>query len=173
VLRKKDGKYFEEIAGTGIKKEINAKQYAGKIRSNNRLRDDKGRMISEAKDTRYKIAAKNAGIKKDFIQQFVAQNIRQLEKYPSKYQDELHIGSALKMASTYRKYKVKINGKKATFSQLLGYLNDINADIDTAQKNKKGTPNIFVVFDVNEDAETLNINYDADPEESEDEESDG
>jgi hypothetical protein len=170
VLRKQDGKYYQEIAGTGIKRELNAKQYAGKIRSQNRLRDDKGRMISEAKDTRYKIAAKNAGVKNEFIQKFVINNIKQLEKYPIKYRDELHIGSAIKTASTYKDYTVKINGQKKKFSELLGFLSDVNADIDKAQKSKTGTPNIFIIYEVDEETKTLKVFYSTKQDEEEEEE---
>lgn len=157
-LQKSGGKYFAMISGTKIKREISSHQYAGMKRASNRLRDNKGRMISNFEDSRFKVAAKNAG--EENTQDFVNENISRLREYPDTYDIVFHIGAAIKAFTSFRKFdKVFFNGKKSSFTKVLGELFKINNDIDSGQA-KGSTPNIMVDFEISESNGEINVSYD-------------
>lgn len=153
---KQDGKYYVVLQGTDLKKEINAKQYAGKVGAQKRIRDE-GKFISKAEESRVGRAASNMG-EKD-LQKFFDQNKERLRTYPAQYVDELHIGSALKSITSFGKeYRFRINGKFAKRSDVLKYIHKTNKEIDEGQKTGD-TPNIFITFNVDENKKTLSIRY--------------
>lgn len=161
--KKEDGKYYLVVSGTSLKKEINAKQYAGHIRSFHALRDS-GEFMSKAKESRIARAASNMGEKN--LQKFYNEHKERINSYPTKYEDTMHIGSALKSVISYNGYRFRINGKFAKMSKAINYLNDVNANIDKGQKSGS-TPSIFVTFKIDEDKKTISIKYHSDEDENE------